>query len=65
MNLRGGVTKEAKLVKELDKLEMAMQAYEYEKQHKINLQIFFENSHVLISSKEIKEILEEIEKLRE
>jgi putative hydrolase of HD superfamily len=57
-------TKEAKFVKELDKLEMAMQAYEYEKRYKINLEIFFENSKVLISSKEIREILAEIEKLR-
>lgn len=59
-----GVTKEAKLVKELDKLEMAMQAYEYEKEYKINLEVFFENSRTLIQSKEIREILEEIEKLR-
>jgi len=57
-------TKEAKFVNELDKLEMAMQAYEYEKKYKINLEIFFENSKSLILSKEIKELLGEIEKLR-
>ena len=57
-------SKEAKLVKEIDKLEMAMQAYEYEVMHKINLEEFFENSRTLITSKEIKEILDDIEKLR-
>jgi len=57
-------TKEAKFVNELDKLEMAMQAYEYEKKYKINLEVFFENSKALITSKEIKELLGEIEKLR-
>jgi putative hydrolases of HD superfamily len=60
----GNKTKEAKFVNELDKLEMAMQAYEYEKKYKINLETFFENSKALISSKKIKELLEKIEKLR-
>jgi putative hydrolases of HD superfamily len=58
------ITKEARLVKELDKLEMAMQAYEYEKQYQINLEEWFENSRTLIVSKEIEEILGAIEKLR-
>ncbi len=57
-------TPEARLVKEIDKLEMAIQAYEYEKEHKINLETFFESSRHLISSKEIKTVLEEIEGLR-
>jgi 5'-deoxynucleotidase YfbR-like HD superfamily hydrolase len=60
----GAQTKEAKLVKELDKLEMAMQAFEYEKQYRIDLEPWFENSRILIQSKEIRAILEEIEKLR-
>src|SRR5258706_1271927 len=57
-------TPEARLVKEIDKLEMAIQAYEYEKEHKINLETFFESSRHLISSEEIKKVLEEIEGLR-
>lgn len=60
----GGVTKEAKLVKELDKLEMALQAYEYEKQMSINLQDFFESADVLVKEPALREILAEIEKLR-
>lgn len=36
-------TKEAQLVKQLCRLVMAIQAYEYEKEHNINLQEFFEN----------------------
>jgi putative hydrolases of HD superfamily len=57
-------TKEARLVKELDKLEMAMQALEYEDAFGLNLEEWFENSRTLIKSKEIAEILREIEKLR-
>lgn len=57
-------TPEAKLVKELDKLEAALQAYEYEKEHKVDLEEFFENGKLLIQSGEIKQILEEIENLR-
>lgn len=54
----------AQLVKELDKLEMAIQAYEYETEHDIDLQTFFDNTHTHIKSKDMLLILEEIEKLR-
>jgi putative hydrolases of HD superfamily len=57
-------TKEASLVKELDKLEMALQAREYEQLYKLDLEEWFENSRILIKSNEVREILEEIEKLR-
>lgn len=57
-------TLEAKLVKDLDKLEMAIQAYEYETEYHIDLETFFESSRALIASDEIKSILQEIEKLR-
>jgi putative hydrolase of HD superfamily len=57
-------TKEAKLVKQIDKLERALQAYEYEKQTSINLQDFFESAEVLVKEPALREILEEIEKLR-
>jgi 5'-deoxynucleotidase YfbR-like HD superfamily hydrolase len=35
-------TKEAQFVKQIDKLETAIQAYEYEKKYNMNLQEFFE-----------------------
>lgn len=57
-------TKEAKLVKEIDKLEMAMQAYEYEETHKMDLEVFFESCDALVTSREMKEVLRKIEKLR-
>ncbi|PVZ99246.1 hypothetical protein BB558_004739 [Smittium angustum] len=34
----------AKLVKDLDKYEMIVQAYEYEKEHRINLDTFFNST---------------------
>lgn len=57
-------TKEAKLVKQIDKLERALQAYEYEKQTSIDLQDFFESAEVLVKEPVLREILEEINKLR-
>lgn len=57
-------TKEARLIKSLDKLEMALQAYEYEKQTNIDLQDFFESADVLVKEPALREILAEIEKLR-
>lgn len=59
-----GKTPEARLVKQVDKLEMAIQAYEYEKEHTRDLETFFENSQAGIHDQDIKQILEEIEKLR-
>ncbi len=57
-------TKVAKFVKQLDELEMAIQAYEYEKEHKINLSEFFENNRNIIKNDFLKKILSEVEKLR-
>lgn len=57
-------TIEAKFVKQLDKLEMAIQAIEYEKEHKINLQEFFDHTESLTTDKDLKEILNHILKLR-
>lgn len=57
-------TKEARLVKQLDKLEMAIQAYEYEKKHTINLQEFFDNSQSSIDNEYLKELLEKVLNLR-
>lgn len=57
-------TKEAKLVKQLDKLEMAIQALEYEQEHNINLQEFFDHANSIIIDKNIKKIMSQILKLR-
>lgn len=57
-------TKEAQLVKQLDKLEMAIQALEYENYHKLNLEGFFEHTREVVMDDFIKQILENIEKLR-
>lgn len=54
----------AKLIKDLDKLEMAIQALEYEQEYKINLQTFFESSQTLIKGKKMASLLEAIKKLR-
>lgn len=58
-------TKEAKLIRQLDKLEMFIQAYEYEKKYKLNLQDFFANADTKIVDPELKKILAEIFKLRD
>jgi putative hydrolase of HD superfamily len=39
-----GVTEEAKLVKDFDKIEMILQASEYENQQEIHLQSFFDST---------------------
>lgn len=57
-------TKEAKLVKQLDKLEMAIQALEYESEQKLNLESFFTNSKMSIEDVYLKRILDELYKLR-
>lgn len=39
-----GATEEAKLVKDFDKLEMILQASEYENQQQVSLQSFFDST---------------------
>lgn len=60
----GQKTKEAKLVKQVDRLETGIQALEYETKHKIDLGEFFEYAKSLIISDYLKEILKEVEDLR-
>jgi len=43
---------------------MAIQAYEYEKEYKIDLQEFFEDLEISINDKYIKELAQELERLR-
>jgi putative hydrolase of HD superfamily len=57
-------TPEAKLVKQLDKLEMGIQAYEYEKQQNKNLEPFFESVRPTIKDVELLNLLDEIETKR-
>lgn len=58
-------TKVAKFVKQLDKLERAIQAYEYEKKHKINLDEFFENAKTIIKDRFLLELLSKLEANRD
>lgn len=58
-------TEEAKFVKQLDKLEMAMQAYEYEQQTGLTLQEYFDNVKMHLTHPELIKIFEEILKQRE
>lgn len=51
---------EAKIVKEVDKLEMCLQANEYEKAENINLNEFFDSASKKITLEEIKEIFNSI-----
>ncbi len=57
-------TLEAKLVTEVDKLDMAIQAYEYEKAYGIDLQAFFNNVTSILRIKEVKKIFNEVEAKR-
>lgn len=57
-------TPEAKFVKGLDKLEMVIQAREYEKLYKINLETFFDNAKPKINDKYQKTLFEKLEKSR-
>jgi putative hydrolase of HD superfamily len=52
-------TKEAKLVKDLDKLEMCMQALEYSKNYE-NLEEFFEDGNLNIKTPEIRKLFEKV-----
>lgn len=58
------ITKESQFVYQLDKLEMAIQAYEYEKDYGGDLDEFFENAHSVIKDKELVKILGDIQTLR-
>lgn len=59
-----GKTKEARLVKQLDKLEMHLQAVEYERSQKRDLSEFFSCADKEIKDRKLKEILRQIVKMR-
>lgn len=58
-----GVTSESKLVKQIDKLDMAFQARVYSLQHKLNLDEFMGSARKRMIDPEISALLDEIEKL--
>ena len=58
-----GTTPEAKLVKQLDKLEMAFQAKNYSLQHGKNLQEFLDDVRASLEAEELKNILAQVESL--
>lgn len=57
-------SKEAKILKQLDKLEMALQAAEYEKVNNKNLEIFSVNAEKYIKNKELKKIFDQLKSKR-
>lgn len=57
-------TREAMLVKQIDKLEMAIQALEYEQEHAVDLQEFFDDASSKIQDENIKEIMVQILEIR-
>jgi putative hydrolase of HD superfamily len=56
-------TEEAKFVKQIDKLEMAMQSVVYVKQYGKNLDEFIESARARITDKKLIEFLDELEKI--
>lgn len=57
-------SKEAKFLKEIDKLEMALQTLEYENIAEHSLEEFWENIEKYLKDKELIKIFEEIKSLR-
>jgi len=53
-------SEEAIFLKDMDKLEMALQAYEYEKAHKKNLGEFFKNVKERLKDQELIKLFDEI-----
>lgn len=63
--LQAKKTQEARLVKQVERLEMAIQALEYESKNKNqNLQEFFDNAEMHIKDKELVGFFEELKAMR-
>jgi putative hydrolase of HD superfamily len=60
-----GKTPEAVFVRELDKAEMFLQAWEYEEEHGKNLKEFMESAMEKVKNPELREMLENLLKKRE
>ncbi|KAG0698249.1 HD domain-containing protein [Suillus ampliporus] len=59
-----GETDEARFVKDLDRLEMALQAHEYETAHAVDLQPFFDSSLPRLRHPEVKRWGEDLARTR-
>ncbi|MCL4506380.1 MAG: HD domain-containing protein [Chloroflexi bacterium] len=59
-----GASVEARFVKQIDRLEMAMQAVVYERQHVVDAGQFMESASLIISDPPLPAILEALERLR-
>lgn len=57
-------TREAKILKQLERLEMAVQALEYEEESGLDLSEFFDNASMHIRDSYLKEILQTVLSLR-
>jgi putative hydrolase of HD superfamily len=55
--LEEGKTAEAKLVDQIDKLEMVLQAYEYESKYKVDLEEFYQTGFVRLKDRRFRKIL--------
>ncbi len=55
---------EARFVKQLDKLEMAIQAYEYENKYGLDLEEFYESARIKIKDNKLVAILNGLVKMR-
>ena len=58
------VTQEVQIVRQLDKLEMAIQAQEYEVEQELDLEEFFVSARQDITHEKLKKILQELETKR-
>lgn len=58
-------TEEAEIFHQIDKLEMAIQAYQYEKEQKKDLSEFFANAGIYIKHPLIKKAFDDLLKMRE
>lgn len=57
-------TEESKLLAQLDRLEMAFQALEYEKEQGVDLSEFFVDADLNIKDPFLKEIMDQVKKMR-
>ena len=65
LDFEQGASPEARLVKQVDRLEMGMQASVYEHQGYENLDEFFESAGVALSDPQLRDLLQEVIDLRE
>ncbi len=57
-------TPEAKFVKQMDKLQMAIQAYKYENKHGTDLEDFYQTSFSKVKDGELRKILDKVYSVR-